>query len=437
MHAEHVHLVHAPPLVDVELPLGRRVDPDAGIRDEQVDRPARLRRDPARDVFTARDVADEREPADLARDRLDLLRRPPGDRDAHPRLGELPRDRGADPAAAARDQRDALQAVRRHVRSPPAPPGSRASRGRPDPRRARAPAPRAARSSRSASSAAAGTNRTRSGLNAFPSSSVTARATPSASCSPPGRGTQKSHSDLALDLVRDADRGRLRHRRVTHRRGLDLRRPDPLARDVERVVRAPVQEPVAVLVHRGPVAVRPDAREAPPVRLEVALGVAPDPARHARPRALADELADLAAHGPALVVEDVHVLPERREAERARLRGRHERDGEEARAHLRPARDVHDRDAAGAAHVLVEPVVRAAVPRLAGRRDRAQRGEVRRGLARAGRARARASARRPSIVTRSDSTAPPDPVGRAGPERPRGRPRSPRARPRRRPSTGP
>ena len=68
-----------------------------------------------------------------------------------------------------------------------------------------------------------------------------------------------------------------------------------------------MQVPVAVLVDRGPVAVRPDAREAAPVRLEVALGVAPDAARHPGPRPPADELADLAAHRLPVGVEHVHV----------------------------------------------------------------------------------------------------------------------------------
>ena len=58
----------------------------------------------------------------------------------------------------------------------------------------------------------------------------------------------------------------------------------------------PEQEPVAVLVDQRPVAVAPDVRVHRPVGLHVALGVAPDAARHPRPGLLADQLADLAAH---------------------------------------------------------------------------------------------------------------------------------------------
>src|SRR5437763_8560234 len=67
--------------------------------------------------------------------------------------------------------------------------------------------------------------------------------------------------DLALHVVRHPHRGRLRDGRVRHDRRLELCRADPLAGDVERVVRAPVQEPVPVLVHGGPVPMRPDTRE--------------------------------------------------------------------------------------------------------------------------------------------------------------------------------
>ena len=81
---------------------------------------------------------------------------------------------------------------------------------------------------------------------------------------------------LALHLVRDADGRGLRDCAMCDRRRLELRRADPLAGDVERVVGTAVQEPVAVLVDRRPVAVRPDAGEAAPVRVEIAIVVAPD-----------------------------------------------------------------------------------------------------------------------------------------------------------------
>src|SRR6185436_7503163 len=113
-----------------------------------------------------------------------------------------------------------------------------------------------------------------------------------------------------------------------------------------------------------PVAVRPDAGEAAPVGLEVALVVAPDPAGHSGPRPRADELADLAAERLALRGVDLHRLAERGEAERDGLRRLGQRDREEAGADLGAAGDVDDRDSPAAGDVLVQPVVRACVPGL-------------------------------------------------------------------------
>src|SRR2546430_227737 len=105
---------------------------------------------------------------------------------------------------------------------------------------------------------------------------------------------------LPFDRVGHPDRRRLRDDAAADRRRLQLGGPDALAGDVQRVVRAAVQVPVAVFVDRRPVAVRPHTWEAAPVRVEIALAVAPDAASHARPRPPADELAGLAACGWAL-----------------------------------------------------------------------------------------------------------------------------------------
>ena len=55
----------------------------------------------------------------------------------------------------------------------------------------------------------------------------------------------------------------------------------------------------------------PHARDAAPVRLEVALGVAPEAARHAGERLAADELADLARadERAAVVVDESIAMP--------------------------------------------------------------------------------------------------------------------------------
>src|SRR6266508_4460046 len=121
----------------------------------------------------------------------------------------------------------------------------------------------------------------------------------------------KDPGDLSLHVVRDADRRRF---------GVD----------------------------GGPVAVRPDAREALPVRIQEALLVAPDSSGHPGPRSFAHQLTHLAADGLPLGPEDIHVLPERREAERDRLHRLRDTGREEARADLGPTRLVDDRNATAA-----------------------------------------------------------------------------------------
>jgi len=59
---------------------------------------------------------------------------------------------------------------------------------------------------------------------------------------------------LALDLVRDADDAGLRDGGMAHQHGLDLCRTQPLARDLERVIRASwmYQKPSSSMVAQSP-----------------------------------------------------------------------------------------------------------------------------------------------------------------------------------------
>ena len=100
------------------------------------------------------------------------------------------------------------------------------------------------------------------GANALPSSSAQRARRRVRSSSPgslPARSTQKHQTTSPLTSCGHADRAGLGHGRVADERRLVLGRPDALAGDVQGVVGAAVQEPVAVGVDRGPVAVRPDA----------------------------------------------------------------------------------------------------------------------------------------------------------------------------------
>ena len=72
----------------------------------------------------------------------------------------------------------------------------------------------------------------------------------------------EDHDDLALDVVRHAHGRRLEDGRMRHRCAFDLGRTNALAGDLERVVAAAVDEPVAVGIDQRPVAVDPRARDA-------------------------------------------------------------------------------------------------------------------------------------------------------------------------------
>ena len=181
---------------------------------------------------------------------------------------------------------------------------------------------------------------------------------------------------LALRAVRHADRRRLGDRRMRQQLGLDLGRPDALAGHVERLVGAPEHEPLAVVVELGPVAVAPDARVHRPVGLEVALRVAEHAAGHRRPRLLADELADRAAHRLAVGVEDVDVHAQRRAAERARPSSARP---DTATRNAPPTSVPPEKLISGrlpSPTVSAEPAVGVLVPRLAGGAEDAQRRQV-------------------------------------------------------------
>src|SRR2546430_8128748 len=152
--------------------------------------------------------------------------------------------------------------------------------------------------------------------------------------------TEHAEDDDALSfyLVRHADRRRLAHRRMRDRGRLHLRGTDSFARDLQRVVAAPLDIPVAVVVDARPVAVLPYATPATPIRREVAtalvLRVLPEAARHPRPRLTNDELAHGAAHRTAALVDDVGVHARHRSDERTRLDRRPGRAAHDASRYL-------------------------------------------------------------------------------------------------------
>ena len=220
----------------------------------------------------------------------------------------------------------------------------------------------------------------------------------SASSAVDARAQHDVHPQRLALQRRRACRSRPPRARRDDRRARSRPRPGPRRLPATLIVSSerPCRNHWPSSVDAREVAVPPHVRPARPVRLEVALAVVPQAARHPRPRLRAHELADLAAHRAAVVVEHVDRHAERGTAERARRQRLHDVRREEARADLGAARDVDDRAAAAADDVEV-PAPRRFVPRLAGRREHAQRRQVVRARPvrrRAPSARARASATR-------------------------------------------
>src|SRR5437773_2006652 len=143
----------------------------------------------------------------------------------------------------------------------------------------------------------------------------------------------------------------------------------------ERVVGSTLDVPVAGVVDQRPVAVDPDAREARPVGLDVAIRVTPEATRHARQRLADDELADDATDRHAVRADDVRGDADVRTTEGARPDGRQQVAGDDPAGHLGPAAVVDDWTAAPA-DLAEEPPPRVRVPRLAGRAEHAQRRHV-------------------------------------------------------------
>ena len=280
----------------------------------------------------------------------------------------------------------------------------------------------------------ASTKRIRSGLNALPSSSATARAIVGRELVRRLRAREQAAEDprhLALHLVRHADRRGLAHGRVRDGGRLELGRADPLAGDVERVVGAPVQEPEPVLVDRGPVAVRPDAREA---RASTSRGSARGRARSRascrgtaggrrarRPRPCRR------ASCPSSSTTSIAMPSAGPPTEHALIGPIGVGERKQAPTSVPPEQLMIGTRAA--ADVLEQPAVRLGVPRLAGRHERAERREVAPSASPCGSSARTSVGERPSDVTPSSSTSRQSRSASASRARPRRRRSSPPSAP--------
>src|SRR4029453_4169424 len=126
-----------------------------------------------------------------------------------------------------------------------------------------------------------------------------------------------------------------------------------------------MQEPAAVLIHAGPIAVVPKAFPARPVCFDIANGITPDAAGHRGRRLRAYQVAHLAAHRISPFVAHFSRHAGSRTTQRRKFEWLYRQRKQEAAYNLGAAGNVDDRRAPSA-HVLEEPQVRSIVPGLTG-----------------------------------------------------------------------
>ena len=143
------------------------------------------------------------------------------------------------------------------------------------------------------------------GLAIAPISLATWLRRSSTETSAPPREDHVGEDRLAGGGVVGTDDCRLGDGRVRHERRLDLGGGDPVTGHVHHVVDATEQPEVAVVVELGAVAGEVATLEPRPVRVVVALRVAPDAAQHPRPRPRQRQIAAAALDVLALVVDQL------------------------------------------------------------------------------------------------------------------------------------
>src|SRR5436190_5343302 len=95
---------------------------------------------------------------------------------------------------------------------------------------------------------------------------------------------------FALQLVWNSNCGCLTHSSMPDENGFHFCRTHSFTGDFNGIVRTSHNVPQPIIIHRGPVAMDPDIGETGPVRLQVAVRVAPKAACHANPGLADDQL---------------------------------------------------------------------------------------------------------------------------------------------------
>ena len=181
---------------------------------------------------------------------------------------------------------------------------------------------------------------------------------------------------IALDLVRQTDRGALGDGRVGADGSFDLGGADAMTGHLDDVVGTTNDPDVTVLVDTGRVTSEVDPRILRPVGVEVTVGILVESTHHGGPRVLEDQEALLAGgQFVALLVHDISLLTENRSTSGAGFErhGGNRGDLEHAGLGLPPS--VGDR-ARAVADDVVEPTPGLRIDRLADRAEHAQAGQV-------------------------------------------------------------
>src|SRR5262249_7512319 len=110
----------------------------------------------------------------------------------------------------------------------------------------------------------------------------------------------EGHQRIAFQVVGDADGRGFYDAFVPDQDGFDLGGAYALARDLQRVVAAAQNVPMAVGVNRRPIAVNPDVRKSRPVGLQITLVVFPETSRLSDPGFAGYQLSGTAANRKAV-----------------------------------------------------------------------------------------------------------------------------------------
>lgn len=190
-----------------------------------------------------------------------------------------------------------------------------------------------------------------------------------------GSEDAEAEQGLALGVVGDAQGYGFGDGGVGDEEALDFGGAEAFAGDLEGVIGAAEDVPLAVGVDAGEVAVDPEVGAAGEVGVEIALSVVPEAAGHADPGGAEDEFADLPDDGVAGVVDDIGGHAGEGAGEAAGALGGEDVAAEDAAGDFGAAGVVED-GACAAADVAEEVEPGVWVPGFAGGAELAEGGEV-------------------------------------------------------------